>query len=101
MPKKYYQDRRDRKDESRGMKRYERERMDDSYRRITGENEMSKMVREDHSEIANLPQGVVYKEYPKMPMGGRYYLDDTIEGVDDNLRDSVRTMDRYQSDSMY
>lgn len=98
MPKKYYQDRKDRMDESRGMKRALRT---DDYRRVDGESDTSGMIREDRSEIANLPQDVVYKEYPKMPMGGNYRLDDTVEGVDDNLKDSMRTMDRYQSDSMY
>lgn len=40
------------------------------------------MITEDHSQIANLPQGVMIKAYPKtgpyMPEG----LDDTIRGVD-------------------
>lgn len=99
MPKKYYQNRKDRRDESRGMKRYE-ERMHDSYRRVTGEDRMG-MISEDHNDVANLPQEVVYRPYPKMPLGNDYYLDDTIVGVDDNLEDSKRTIDRHQSESMY
>ncbi len=98
MPKKYYQDRKDRMDERRGMDRALRT---DDYRRVDGESDTQGMIHEDHSEIANLPQEVVYKEYPKMPMGGNYRLDDTIRGVDDNLMDSRETVDRYQSDSMY
>jgi hypothetical protein len=40
------------------------------------------MIREDHSAIANLPQGVMIKAYPKV---GNYVpenIDDTIRGVD-------------------
>jgi hypothetical protein len=43
------------------------------------------MIREDHSAIANLPQGVMMKPYPMtgpyMPEG----LDDTIRGVDKQM----------------
>lgn len=43
------------------------------------------MIREDHAAIANLPQGVMIKPYPKtgpyMPEG----LDDTIRGVDNQM----------------
>lgn len=40
------------------------------------------MINEDHSAVANLPQDVHYKPYPR---GGSYLpegLDDTIRGVD-------------------
>ena len=40
------------------------------------------MIREDHKEIANLPQNVMIKPYPK---SGAYMpepLDDTIRGID-------------------
>ncbi len=40
------------------------------------------MISEDHSAIANMPQGVIMREYPK---GSGYMpenLDDTIRGVD-------------------
>jgi hypothetical protein len=43
------------------------------------------MIREDHSQIANLPQEVMMKPYPyagaDMPEG----LDDTIRGVDHQI----------------
>lgn len=43
------------------------------------------MIREDHSAIANLPQEVMMKPYPKdrdyLPEG----LDDTIRGVDKQM----------------
>ena len=40
------------------------------------------MIREDHSAIANLPQGVMIKDWPK---GGSFMpenINDTISGVD-------------------
>lgn len=43
------------------------------------------MIREDHSQIANLPQQVMMKPYPKtgpyLPEG----LDDTITSIDDQM----------------
>jgi len=59
------------------------------------------MISEDHSAPANLPQGVVHKYYPKNEYLDMHYLDDTIEGIDDNIDDSVRKTDHHQSDSMY
>lgn len=54
------------------------------------ENEDGGMIREDHSAIANLPQHVMMKEYPKvggyMPEG----LDDTIRGVDGQIERDTR-----------
>ncbi len=42
----------------------------------------SSMISEDHSAVANMPQGVMMKSWPKvdsyMPEG----LDDTISGID-------------------
>ncbi len=49
------------------------------------ENEDAGMIREDHSAIANLPQNVMMKAYPRP---GGYMpedLDDTIRGVDDQM----------------
>lgn len=43
------------------------------------------MIREDHSAIANLPQEVMMKPYPK---DGNYLpenLDDTLRGVDGQM----------------
>ncbi len=61
--------------------------------RRTQEMEDGGMIREDHSAIANLPQSVMIKPYPK---NGPYMpedLDDTIKGVDhqiNTLDDSKR-----------
>lgn len=95
MVKKYHQTKKDRHDESVGMKRYERRRKEGLDDRFMG------MISEDHSAPANLPQRVVHSYYPKEEVIDSYYLDDTIRGIDDNIDDSVRKIDRYPSDSMY
>ncbi len=59
------------------------------------------MISEDHSAVANMPQNVVQKTYPKTAFTSRYELDDTIKGVDDNLSSGVRKMDAHPSKSMY
>jgi hypothetical protein len=43
------------------------------------------MLKEDHHAVANLPQNVVYREYPKAGHTMAPYLDDTIEGVDSQM----------------
>lgn len=97
MVKKYHQTKKDRRDESRGMKRYEEGR--------SHKNEMDSaymgMLSEDHSAPANLPQHVVHKYYPKCDYVDNYYLDDTYKGIDENIDDSVRKIESHQSDSMY
>lgn len=53
--------------------------------RRTQEMEDAGMIREDRSKIANLPQEVMIKPYPKT---GPYLpedLDDTIAGVDKQM----------------
>lgn len=97
MARKYEQSKRDRADEAEGMQGLRT----DAYRRITGEGDMSYMIHEDHNAVANLPQHPVMKEYPKGAYGNRYYLDDTIEGIDDTLRDSAKVIDRHMSEEMY
>jgi|FreactcultuFSWF8_1027224.scaffolds.fasta_scaffold01114_6 hypothetical protein len=53
--------------------------------RRTQEMQDAGMIREDRSQIANLPQGVMIKMYPRerdyMPEG----IDDTIRGVDGQI----------------
>jgi len=81
--KRYYQSKKDRRDESRGMKEYY-DKMDPRRRR---ELEDSMMISEDHSAMANLPQNVMMKEYPKAPylVDGDMNLNDTIRGVDEQM----------------
>ena len=95
MVKKYHQTKKDRKDESRGMERYERSSKEKMHSGYMG------MLSEDHSAPANLPQQVVHKYYPKCDYVDGYYLDDTIKGIDKNIDDSIEKVESYQSDSMY
>lgn len=79
--KRYYQNKEDRRDESRGMQGYYSG-MDARRRQ---EMEDAGMIHEDHRAIANLPQEVMIKPYP---MTGPYIpevLDDTIRGVDKQM----------------
>ena len=51
------------------------------------------MIHEDHHAIANLPQGVIYRDYPKVGHTMAPYLDDTITGVDSQMnRDDMMKM---------
>lgn len=52
--------------------------------------EDSGMIREDRSAVANLPQNVMMKEWPKVDYTGFEGLDDTIRGVDQQMRDDAR-----------
>jgi hypothetical protein len=81
----------DRRDESRAMKSKDRG-MDSQF---------FGMISEDSSCVANLPQEVVYKPYPRQRYFDAYELDDTIRGLDDTRHEDLRTMDRYASDTKY
>src|ERR1700687_2312392 len=55
------------------------------------------MIHEDHSAIANLPQQVMIKPYPKVGPYNPEVLDDTILGVDGQIHydDKHRAMHFY------
>ena len=95
MVKKYHQDRKDRADESRGMRRYEEGKGGSMDTQFYG------MIKEDHSEPANLPQDVVHKYYPKTDFMGAFELDDTARGLDETRRYDIRDIERHPSDSKY
>lgn len=95
MVKKYHQTAKDRRDESRGMRRYEESRKGPMDSQFYG------MISEDHSEPANLPKEVVYHAYPKQSYMDAYELDDTIRGLDDTRHDEIRKIERYHSDVKY
>lgn len=40
------------------------------------------MIREDHSQVANLPQNVIMRAYPQTGPYSPEKIDDTIRGVD-------------------
>ncbi|MFI5332616.1 MAG: hypothetical protein ACHQVS_00785 [Candidatus Babeliales bacterium] len=43
------------------------------------------MIKEDHSAIANMPQGVIMREYPKVSHYTPENLDDTMKGIDHQM----------------
>lgn len=92
---RYHQSKRDRREESRGMKSYESSKRAQSLSeggyyqgpqdREAEERRDSHMIHEDLSAVANLPQNVIMRPWPK---GGRYlpeHLDDTIRGIDHQM----------------
>lgn len=97
MAKRYYQSPRDRMAESRGMEREIRrkdvmradDRMYDEIDRRRREMEDAGMIHEDKMAVANLPQNVHYKPYPKTDYY-RYDLNDDIRGIDVQIDDDVR-----------
>lgn len=65
------------------------------------EHRAGMMISEDHRAIANMPQRVVYEEYPR----GRAYfhsnLDDTMSGIDMQQSEDVGMANRHKAKSMY
>ena len=47
------------------------------------------MISKDMSAFANMPQSVIMKEYPKIDFAG-YDLDDTIKGVDYQMKADMK-----------
>lgn len=92
---RYHQNKEDRRHESEGMKAHKEE------HRGSMDSHFMGMLSEDRNEVANLPQHVIQKEYPKSRFSDKYELDDTIRGIDENIDDTIRTMDEYSSTSMY
>lgn len=103
MAKRYHQSKKDRRDESRGMKSgfifhaYQEPYSGGMEARRKQEMEDAGMIREDHNAVANLPQGVIMRPYPKtgpyLPEG----IDDTISGIDRQMDfdDSQRSKHFY------
>lgn len=52
----------------------------------------SKMISEDRSQIANLPQEVIMKKYPNFKYGLDPQLDDSISGIDEQMYDDMSKM---------
>lgn len=53
------------------------------------EHQDGEMIHEDPTAIANLPQEVIYHEYPRTPYM-TYDLNDTITGVDELMRENTK-----------
>lgn len=52
------------------------------------------MLSEDRSAIANLPQSVKYTSWPKMPSNSSVYLEDTIYGIDNQIKGDLKNQKR-------
>lgn len=61
----------------------------------------SGMINSDHSSMANMPQNVMMKEYPKMGYGLDPYLNDTQSGIDNQIGADISQMKRHISKSKY
>ena len=59
------------------------------------------MINEDRSAIANLPQQVMYKEWPKARHYHDYGLDDTIKGIDRQLDKDNAKMESHLQPEKY
>jgi hypothetical protein len=59
----------------------------------------SGMISADCSSMANLPQAVMMKEYPKFRYGLDPELNDTIRGIDKQMSDDESQMKRHLSRS--
>ncbi len=92
--KKYYQSMKDRRDESRGMDEYEHRRRRERYQE-------EGMIHEDKSAMANLPQDVKMKPYPKFAYGLNEYLNDSISGIDKQIYDDMSGMKKHLSKEKY
>ena len=106
--KKYHQSMHDRMDESRGMKMHMRKEMLEDRDLYSGYDERRAleakhydMISEDKTKIANLPQEVMMKEYPRFRYGLDPFLDDTINGVDDQMYADDSKMKKHISKSKY
>jgi hypothetical protein len=127
MPKeRYYQSSKDRMDEKMGMERKEEKGMERKMRgsmekeyknkyedkkrefyvgydaRKRMELEDSGMIREDRNATANLPQNVIMKDYYKgNNYGYEVGLDDTVSGVDRQMKEDARGMKRSEYPEKY
>lgn len=103
--KRYAQTRKDRSDESKGMKMAEREKrmklvkkysMNEDYagydNKVMMERRDAGMIHEDHSAVANLPRNVKYVEYPQVGYNSDPALNDRLSGVDGQMNEDRADM---------
>lgn len=63
--------------------------------RMHQEHEDGGMIREDHSAMANMPQEIIMKHYPKPYDYLPENLDDSIRGIDRLMGENDRVRDRH------
>lgn len=85
---KYKQSREDRRHESEGMERYERDHGKAKYKHLD-------QIREDKSAVANLPQKAMMFEVGCGVERKNYGYDDTMTGIDDMGFQNVGKVNRY------
>lgn len=61
----------------------------------------SMMISEDKSAVANLPQHVIYKAWPKAGHYADYALNDDISGIDTQMDDDGRKMKAHKGGLKY
>jgi len=59
------------------------------------------MIHEDHSAIANMPQGVMIKDWPKGNYGMREGLNDTITGIDRQMGEDDSKRNKHERPHKY
>ena len=95
MAKKYHQTRKDRRDESRGMKRYECSHHEGEHRHrsfVTGHD--PEVGRDD---FAGMPKETVMASYPPNRARRGGYLDDTMSEIDAIQVDSDHQVEAHLS----
>lgn len=64
-------------------------------------NEDNAEIKQNHSDVANLPQGESYKPWPKGGEYADYFLDDTIRGIDKQLDEDGAKMKKHLQPGKY
>jgi hypothetical protein len=59
------------------------------------------MIHEDHSAIANMPQGVIMRDWPKGGHGMREGLNDTISGIDRQMDEDDSKRNKHERPHKY
>lgn len=91
--KKYYQNKKDRKDESRGMKKYEETMSKKPYER---ENKFS--FGNDYSAPYNMPPAPKMAQYPKVGYDMDGYYPDTLAGIDFQIDSDGKTINKQKNE---
>jgi hypothetical protein len=100
--KKYYQSPKDKRREGQGMKHvWKVEFPSPADYNARKKFEDSAMIREDHSAVANLPQHVIQREWPKPYYGNLMGPDDTISGIDLQMKDDSDEMKSHSYPEKY
>lgn len=54
------------------------------------------MFPDSSSAVANMPQEVIYKAWPKADQGANYKLNDNISGINKQIGEDVRKMNSHR-----